>query len=178
VADSVQGVSLAPFNFVLHGYHRLELTNSETWPVTATLKLGGSAAFYTFVTGAYDGFGSGPRRWALGYGAGTDMWARRRLSLSLDLVAMQVNEEQQGFTPDLNLHNQLRLLVGLTPFKPGSHFRLVGGPTVSVLVTQRYDSAEGQVYSNLSAGRKLWLNEGDATTKVLGWYGYSVGLRF
>ncbi|GAB3828480.1 DUF4974 domain-containing protein [Hymenobacter jeollabukensis] len=177
-ADSVQGVSLAPFNFVVHGYHRLELTNSETWPVTATLKLGGSPAFYTFFTGAYDGFGSGPRRWAAGYGFGTDMWARRRLSLSLDAVAMHVNEEQRGLTRALNLHNQLRLLVGLTPFKPDSRFRLVAGPTVSVLVTQRYDTAEGQVYSNISQGRKLWLNDGNARTRVLGWYGYSVGLRF
>ncbi|RTQ53469.1 DUF4974 domain-containing protein [Hymenobacter gummosus] len=177
-ADSVQGVSLAPFNFVVHGYHRLELTHSETWPVTASLKLGGSAAFYTFLTAAYDGFGSGPRRWAAGYGAGTDMWSRRRLSLSLDLATMQVNEEQRGLTKELNLHNQLRLLLGLTPFKPSSHIRLVAGPTVSLLVTRRFDTTEGRVYSNLSQGRKLWLDEGNATTKVLGWYGYSVGLRF
>lgn len=178
IADSVQGVSLAPFNFVRHGYHRLEATYSETWPVTLSLKLGGSAAFYTFLTAAYDGFGAGPRRWATGYGFGSDMWARRRLSLSLDAVAMQVNEEQRGVTDALNLHNQLRLLVGLTPFKPGSHFRLVGGPTVSVLVTQRYDTAEGKVYSNLSQGRRLQFDEGNSRTRVLGWYGYSVGLRF
>lgn len=178
IADSVQGVSLAPFNFVRHGYHRLEATYSETWPVTLSLKLGGSAAFYTFITAAYDGFGSGPRRWATGYGFGSDMWARRRVSLSLDAVAMQVNEEQRGVTNALNLHNQLRLLVGLTPFKPGSHFRLVGGPTFSVLVTQRYDTAEGRVYSNLSQGRKYLFDEGNTRTRVQGWYGYSVGLRF
>ncbi|GAB2949260.1 hypothetical protein GCM10027048_12880 [Hymenobacter coalescens] len=178
IADSVQGVSLAPLNFVVHGYHRLEVTHSETWPVSATLKLGGSAAFYTFFTGAYDGFGSGPRRWGVGYGIGTDMWARRRLSLSLDAVGMHVNEEQRGITRALNLHNQLRVLAGFAPFRRDGHLRLVAGPTVSVLVTQRYDTAEGRVYSNLSQGRKLWLNEGNAVTKVLGWYGYSVGLRF
>ncbi|OON70549.1 DUF4974 domain-containing protein [Hymenobacter sp. CRA2] len=177
IADSVQGVSIAPLNFVRRGYHRLEVTYSETWPITASLKLGGSAAFYTFFTGAYAGFGSGPRRWALGYGAGTDMWAQRRFSLSLDAVTMHVNEEQRHWTDALNLHNQLRLLVGITPFKASSHVRIVAGPTVSVLVTQRYDTAEGGVYSNLSAGRKLWLNEGNARTRVLGWFGYSVGVR-
>lgn len=178
VADSVQGVSIAPFNFVRHGYHRLDVTYSEAWPLTATLKLGGSPAFYTFFAGAYDGFGSSPRRWALGYGAGTDVWARRRVSLSLDAVAMHVNEEQRGFTRALNLHNQLRLLVGVAPFKAGSHLRIIGGPTVSVLVTQRYDSTEGKVQSALSQGRRHWLDEGNAITRVLGWYGYSVGLRF
>ena len=178
IADSVQGVSLAPFNFVRHGYHRLDVAYSETWPVTFSLKLGGSAAFYTFITAAYAGFGSSPRRWATGYGFGSDMWARRRLSLSFDAVAMQVNEEQRGATNALNLHNQLRLLVGFTPFKPDSHIRLVGGPTFSVLVTQRYDTTEGKVYSSLSQGRKLQFDEGNDRTRVLGWYGYSVGLRF
>ncbi|MCC3155636.1 secretin and TonB N-terminal domain-containing protein [Hymenobacter sp. 15J16-1T3B] len=177
-ADSVQGVSLAPFNFVVHGYHRLELTNSDAWPVTATLKLGGSPAFYTFFTGAYKGFGSDPRRWALGYGVGTEAWARRRFSLSLDAAAMHVNEEQRGLTRDLNLHNQLRLLVGFAPFKARPHLRLIAGPTFNVLVTQRYDSDRGKVYSNISQGRKTVFDEGNARTRVLGWYCYSVGLRF
>jgi hypothetical protein len=178
IADSVDGISIAPFNLVRHGYHRLEVTNSETWPVSATLKLGGSSAFYTFVTGAYDDFGSGPRRWALGYGFGTEAWPRRRFSLALDAVAMHVNEEQRGWTDALNLHNQVRLLLGFAPFKAGSHLRIVAGPTVSVLVTERYDSGEQKIYSNLTKNRKLWLNEGSARTRVLGWFGYSAGIRF
>ncbi|UYZ58778.1 FecR domain-containing protein [Hymenobacter latericus] len=178
VADSVDGVSIAPINFVRHGYHRFEVTNSEVWPVSASLKLGGSAAFYTFFTGAYAGFGNKPRRWALGYGLGSEVWARRRLSLALDAVAMHVNEEQRGWTRDLNLDSQLRLLLGVAPFKKDGHLRIVFGPTVSVLVTQRYDTTEQQVYSNLAEGRKLWLDEGNSATRVLGWVGYTAGIRF
>ena len=100
IADSVDGVSIAPLNFVRRGYHRFEVVNTESWPVSASLKLGGSAGFYTFFTGAYDGFGSRDRRWALGYGAGTELLARRRISLSLDAVAMHVNEESRGWTDD------------------------------------------------------------------------------
>lgn len=178
VADSVDGVSIAPFNLVRRGYHRFEVINSEVWPVGASLKLGGSAAFYTFFVGAYDGFGSGPRRWALGYGVGTEVLSRHRVSVNLDAVSLHVNEEQRGWTPDLNLHNQLRLLLGFAPLRAGGHLRLVGGPTVSVLVTQRFDTAEQRVYSNLSSGRKLWLDEGSSRTRVVGWAGYSVGIRF
>jgi len=178
IADSVDGISLAPFNLVRHGYHRLEITNSETWPVSAALKLGGSSAFYTFVTGAYNDFGKGPRRWALGYGIGIEAWSRKRLSLALDAVAMHVNEEQRGWTDELNLHNQVRLLFGFAPFKAGGRLRIVAGPTVSVLVTERYDSGEQKIYSNLTQGRKLWLNEGSARTRVLGWFGYNAGIRF
>jgi hypothetical protein len=179
IADSVHGVSIAPLNLVRHGYHRLEVSYSESWPVTASLKLGGSPQFYTFLTGAYDGFSGGdPRRWALGYGFGTEIAAKRRVSLSLDAVAMHVNEEQRGWTDALNLHSQVRLLVGIAPFRAGGHIRIVAGPTISVLVTERYDTAEGRVFSNLSRGRKLWLDEGNSFTRVLGWYGYSVGIRF
>ncbi|UOG75499.1 DUF4974 domain-containing protein [Hymenobacter tibetensis] len=178
VADSVDGVSIAPLNFVRHGYHRFEATNTESWPVGASLKLGGSAAFYTFFAGAYDDFGSGSRRWALGYGAGTELLTQRRISVGLDAVALHVNEEQRGWTDNLNLHNQLRLLVGFAPFKAGGHLRLIAGPTVSVLVTQRYDSERGQVYSHLGENRRLWLEEGSATTRVLGWFGYCAGVRF
>ncbi|KAA9331592.1 DUF4974 domain-containing protein [Hymenobacter busanensis] len=176
VADTVDGVSIAPLNFVLHGYHRFEVTHSESWPVSASLKLGGSAAFYTFFSGAYDGFGSGPRRWALGYGAGSELLARHRLSVSLDAVAQHVNEEGSGWTDQLNLHNQLRLLVGFAPLKAGGRLRIVAGPVASVFVTQR-TATDGSVGTTLSQGRSLWLNELNGPTRVLGWWGYSVGLR-
>ncbi|HEX8660108.1 MAG TPA: FecR domain-containing protein [Hymenobacter sp.] len=178
IADSVDGVSIAPLNFVRHGYHRFEVVNTESWPVGASLKLGGSAKFYTFFAGAYDNFGSDNRRWALGYGAGTEFWTPRRVSLSLDLLALHVNEEGRGWTNDLNLHNQFRLLVGFAPLRAGGRLRIVAGPTVSVLVTQRYDAERGQIYSRLIQNRSLWLDEGDAATRVLGWVGYCVGLRF
>ncbi|UOQ68715.1 hypothetical protein [Hymenobacter volaticus] len=178
VADSVDGVSIAPFNFVRRGYHRVEAVNTESWPAGLSVKLGGSAQFYTFLAGAYDGFGSGNRRWALGYGVGTEMLTRHRLSVNLDALALQVNEAQRGWTDNLNLHNQLRLLVGFAPFKAGGHFRLVAGPTVSVLVTQRYDAETGQIHSNLSDNRRLWLNESNTATRVLGWFGYCAGVRF
>lgn len=178
VADSVDGVSIAPLNFVRRGYHRVEAVNTETWPAGLAVKLGSSAQFYTFFAGAYDNFGSGNRRWGVGYGAGTEMLSRRRLSVGLDAMAMQVNEAQRGWTDDLNLHNQLRLLVGFAPFKAGGHFRLVAGPTVSLLVTQRYDAETGQIRSGLSDNRRLWLDDGNATTRVLGWFGYCAGVRF
>ncbi|RPD47849.1 hypothetical protein DNI29_10450 [Hymenobacter sediminis] len=178
IADSVSGVSIAPLNLIRHGYHRLEITTGETWPVAASLKLGGSAELYTFFAAAYDGFGSQDRRWGLGYGVGTELFSKHRLSLNLDAVTMQVHEEQRGMTEDLNLHNQLRLLVGVAPLRAGGRLRIVAGPTVSILVTQRYDTAEQRVYSNLSAGRRLWLNEGSSRTRVLGWIGYSAGIRF
>jgi hypothetical protein len=96
----------------------------------------------------------------------------------MDAQALHVNEESQGWTEALNLHNQLRLMVGFAPFKAGGRLRVVAGATANVLVTERYDSTEGRVYSSVADGQRLWLDEGSASTRVLGWFDYSIGLRF
>jgi hypothetical protein len=112
----------------------------------------------------------------LGYGAGTEFWSPRRVNLSLDLVALHVNEESRGWTNDLNLHNQFRLLAGFAPSRAGGRLRIVAGPTVSVLVTQRYDAERGQVYSRVAQNRSLWLDEGDAETRV--WAGLVIAWAY
>ena len=178
VADSVQGVSIAPLNLVRHGYHRLEISHSETWPVSLALKLGGSAAFYTYLTGAYELFGNTPQRWTVGFGAGAELAARRRFSLSLDVQSGQVNEDGNGWDNHVNLQNQLRLLLGYAPFANISRLRIVGGPVVNLLITEYYNPAEQRVTSTLVTDRTLILDTGNSTIRALGWVGYSVGIRF
>ncbi|GAA4377931.1 DUF4974 domain-containing protein [Hymenobacter koreensis] len=178
IADSVNGVSLAPLNLVRHGYHRLELTNSETWLAQANLKLGGSPHFYTFFTGAIQPGSASKRRWGLGYGVGSEVLASHRFSFTLDAVAVQVSEEPNGWTDYLNLQNQFRLLMGYSPFRAGGRVRVVAGPVLSILVTQRYDAELGGIGSGLTEGRTLLLDEGNASSRVLGWVGYTTGIRF
>ncbi|QIX62075.1 hypothetical protein HER32_13115 [Hymenobacter sp. BT18] len=176
VADTVTGASVGLLNFVRHGYYRLDVLYSETWPALATLKLGGSAWFYTQFVGAAQPF-DGQLRWGLGYGLGTELAARRRFSLSLDALALHVNEEPSGWTKQLNLQSQLRLLVGWALWK-GGRIRLVAGPEVNVLVSQRYDADRQAVYSQVGEGQHLLAENLSGSTLVRVWAGYSAGLRF
>ncbi|MBG8553333.1 hypothetical protein [Hymenobacter guriensis] len=176
VADTVTGASIGLLNFVRHGYHRLDVLYSKTWPMLTTLKLGGSALFYTQFVGAAQPF-DGQLRWGLGYGLGTEVAARRRFSLSLDALALHVNEEPSGWTKKLNLQSQLRLLVGWALWK-GGRIRMVAGPEVNVLVSQRYDADRQAVYSQIGQGQHLLTENLNNSTLVRVWAGYSAGVRF
>lgn len=181
IADSVDGISLAPINLVVHGYHRVEVTATETFPFNASLKLGGSASFYTYFTGGVQPFTATPR-WGVGYGIGAELASRQRFSLTIDAQSMQVNEDDRSWrtwSRQLNQHNQLRLLVGWAP-SASRHFRVVFGPTANVLVTERLDPLTGQVNSALGTGQ-LGENSGlskAGRTRVRGWVGFTAGLRF
>jgi len=181
IADSVDGVSLAPLSLVRKGYHRLEITGSETWPFNVSLKLGGSPLFYTYFTGAVHPFAS-RTRWAVGYGMGTELAARRRLSVAFDVQALQVNEDNRSWhtwSDGLNMHNQLRILLGWAP-RRGQRLRVIAGPTFNVLVTERIDPLTGGPNSSLGVGQLAEATDVSVAgrTRVRGWIGFTGGLRF
>ncbi len=180
IADSVAGVSLAPLNFVRHGYHAFELTSDGTWPLMLSLKLGGSPVFYTYFVGAWDY--TVAHRWGIGYGVGGEIASRRRLSLSLDAQALQVNQEDGSLNTwgkALNMHTQFRPLVG---WATGAkrRLRLVAGPTFNLHVTQRAAAVAEAGDEMLPASGIVFLEDVNArgVTRVQGWVGALIGLRW
>jgi hypothetical protein len=181
IADSVDGISLAPINLVRHGYHRVEVTANETFPLNASLKLGGSAKFYTYFTGAVQPF-TGKMRWGVGYGVGAELAARQRFSVTIDAQTMQVNEDNRSWrtwSDAMNMHNQLRILAGWAP-TASRRFRIVFGPTINVLVTERIDPLTGTINSALGTGQLGESSDisSNGRTRVRGWVGFTGGLRF
>lgn len=180
IADTVSGVSLAPLNFVRHGYHALELTTDGTWPLMLNLKLGGSAAFYTYFIGAW---APGPSdRWGVGYGIGGEVAGRRRLSLSLDAHGMQFNQNdgsRRAWGQDLNMHTQFRPLVGWA-IGAKRRVRLVAGLTFNILVTQRRESLDSNAATPLptSGIDVLDVINGRVDTRTIGWINGLIGLRW
>ena len=180
IADSVTGVSLAPLNFVRHGYHAFELTTDGTWPLLLSLKLGGSAAFYTTFIGAWDP--TRKYRWGLGYGVGGEIGSRQRLSLSLDAFGLQLNQDDSSFDTwgrALNMHTQFRALAGWAT-GPKKRLRLVAGPVFNLLITQRPESLTEPDESILPTTGIFFLNSYDAQgrTRVNGWLSALVGVRW
>ncbi len=180
IADTVAGVSLAPLNFVRRGYHALELSTESNWPLALTLKLGGSASFYTYFTAVSAGGFTNPARWGLGYGIGSELAARQRMSFSIDGQVVQFREKDRawGMWEGLNMHVQLRPQVGWGVGKK-RRIRLVAGPVLNVLVTDHLDSANGSLDSSLAAtGIGIFANAGNANTRTNGWISASAGLRW
>ncbi len=185
IADSVAGVSLAPLNFVRHGYHALELSSDGTWPMMLALKLGGSPAFYTYFVGATS-LPNNSTRWGVGYGVGGELAARRRLSLSLDAQAVQVNQDDNSWETwgsVLNMHTQFRVLAGWAT-GPKRRLRLVAGPTFNILVTERPASIgtpdSPDTTDFLPPSGVFFLDDvsTDRRTRTNGWLTATVGIRW
>ncbi|PJJ60942.1 hypothetical protein [Hymenobacter chitinivorans] len=174
IADSVAGASIGILSLVRHGYHRAEVWASDALPANAALKLGGSRKFYNILAvGVQPGSSF---RWGLGYGVGSEVELSRRLTLSVDALATQVNE-RKGWTDELNLLNQLRPLLGWR-LTPGGRTTLLLGPTLNVMVS-RYRDAEQPGYGSRLGGQHLELfNETHGRTNTRAWVGAQAGLRF
>ena len=180
IADTVAGVSLAPLNFVRHGYHTLEISTDGSWPGMLTLKLGGSAAFYTYFVGAWDWRTA--HRWGLGYGVGGEIASRRRLSLSLDAHALQVNQDDASIVTWVgatNLHLQFRPLIGWAT-GPRRRLRLLAGPAFNLFVTDRAASLTASTTDLPLGGSDVFLDARSSTsaTRVLGWVSGIGGVRW
>lgn len=182
VADTVDGVSFAPLNFVRHGYHVLELATNNTWPLNLTLKLGGSPIFYTYFTGALLPSSDSSRRWGFGYGVGSELGAYKRFSVSIDAQAMQINEDDgswETWGSVLNMQNQLRIQAGWA-FGRKRKIRLMAGPTLNMLFTERVDPRTGRVDSDLFQSANTVLDNASATgqTRIHGWFEITGGVRW
>jgi hypothetical protein len=181
VADTVAGVSLAPLNFVRRGYHALELSTDGVWPFALTLKLGGSAAFYTYFTGVTDDGFANPTRWGIGYGVGSELASRQRLSFSIDGQAIQFKENGLGWSmwnDGLNMHAQLRPQVGWG-FGKKRRLRLVAGPLLNVYITEHLNQTTGLADTNLdTSGITIFSEAGKANTHTSGWISAAAGLRW
>ncbi|MDF7815776.1 hypothetical protein [Hymenobacter sp. YC55] len=175
IADSVAGASIGILSLVRHGYHRAEVWTSEALPANAAYKMGASHQFYNIIAVGAQPF-SDTFRWGLGYGFGTEIAPTKRLTLSVDALAFQVNEKK-GWTKELNLLNQVRPMIGWR-LSPTSRTTLLVGPTLNVMVSN-YRASERSTYGSRLGGRHLELfNETHGRTNTRAWLGLNAGLRF
>jgi len=175
IADSVSGASIGVLSLVRHGYHRGEAWASDGMHVNAAVKLGASSRFYNVLAVGAQPLGN-TFRWGVGYGVGSELALAERLTLSVDALAMQVNEKR-SWTRELNLLNQLRPMLGWR-LSPTSRTMLVVGPTLNVMVST-YRKSNDSGYGSSFGGDHLELfNETRGRTNTRAWVGFNAGLRF
>ncbi|MBC7919697.1 MAG: secretin and TonB N-terminal domain-containing protein [Ferruginibacter sp.] len=170
VADSVTGVSIGFLNFVRRGYHRLEIWGSEALFVNAAFKTG-TPRFYNILA-----LGMQPRqdrvRWGVGYGIGTEQRLSRGLTLNLDAVAYQINENQ-WWTNRLNLLNQVKLTLGA---RLTNRTRVLLGPTFNAQVSRLFDAENNRYGTDLAPW--YFYDRTNGQTNVRMWIGFHAGFRF
>jgi hypothetical protein len=120
IADTVSsGIPVGVLSFVLKGYHTIELTANELFPLNVNLKTG-TRHFYNILSAGYRS------DWlSIGYGLGTQVRMAKKLTLSMDLTASYVTDPELFIKPkgsmlrfsptlDIELAKYLKLVIGPT----------------------------------------------------------------
>jgi hypothetical protein len=155
IADSVGGFCIGVLNLIKHGYKVVEFNRNDVMQAQASYKAG-RRQFYNVLS---MGYRFGPRHFALAYGVG--------LGTTQDLGPMTVSVEalvydviEQGLGLGLPIRGRFELFAGL------SH---------NIHITKPHDSV-GDFKSEL-VKHPLWRQDG-IHTRVEGWLGYQIGVRF
>lgn len=181
LTDSIQGTPIGVLNFVKYGFNHTEIASTETFNIAIGVKFG-APSFYNMLeissprwSGSRSIFASAPH-WALGYGIGTNLRYKKRLSYQLEALVHQVNEGEI-WNNDLNLLGQLRLIANIRFAK---RFSVFGGPTINVFASNKYD-ADTNTFSSAIFQEKYTSNEvipGLKPYRIQTWIGYKFGMRF
>lgn len=173
IADSVKGVPIGLFSFVMKGYHQVEISADEVFYTNLAFRTGVPQFYNIFTVGAKPGtFDDEDVVWSFGYGVGTAPRLTRRMSLNVDLTSNQI---VKGNTVDaINLLNKLYVGVELKPVKKVA-FTI--GVTLNGYVTDKTYTQYPEIFTDYKPHIVSESNFGqDFNMKM--WWGGKVGLRF
>jgi hypothetical protein len=171
IADSVEtGLPIGFFSYVKNGYHKFEFGGNES--------LYGVASFKTGTTKFYNIFSFGLNVnhnnlfWGFGYGIGTLIPLSEKMSMNIDLISYQLNDES-FWTYNLNSLNKLSVNTSIQ-LTPG--FAVFGGLSWNVLATENYDLEGNLVLPNIAPWSVYDKTYQNVNVKM--YPGVSLGIRF
>ena len=172
--DSIHGVPIGLFSFVLKGYHKIEVSADEIFYTNVAFRTGVRQFYNILTAGAKpDTFDDEETYWTFGYGIGTAPRLSRTLSLNVDLTANQVVYGSQSIEA-INMINKLYL--GLD-FQLVKNLGVTFGVTLNGYITDTtYDKYQPLFtdYKPHIISDKTYSN--DINMKM--WWGGKIGLRF
>jgi hypothetical protein len=169
-ADSVDGVSIGVFSFVRHGYHKLELSTSESMLANVSFHTG-SHLFHNIIGMSFTQRNNDVY-WGYHYGIGSAIRLTPRMDLVIDLTGHHINRN--------TFNERVSELVRLEPlvdFHITKNISVFAGPALNVFV---YD-IQGMPGNESMAGFvpfDFYNRTYDNRWTVRAWAGGKVGLRF
>lgn len=176
ISDTIHGMPVGLVSISKNGYGRIETYYSVTTQANMLIKTGVKGFYNIFQFGG--NFTSNNYRWTLGYGFGSTIQTSKRSTLSFDLIAMHINENE-AFTDKLNEQAQLRIILGLNVSKRVSLF---AGPTLNTMFSQ-YQNEDASIGSQMIPKKSIVYeqtlkdNSGKSIYNSY-WIGFNAGLRF
>ena len=176
VCDSIRGIPIGLLSICKNGYGRIEAYYSETTRANVLIKSGVKGFYNIFQFGI--NFNSASYRWTLGYGIGSTVQLSKNSTISFDLIAMHINENE-AFTNTLNEQGQFRLMLGLNVSKRVSLF---AGPTFNTSFS-KYRNPDGSIGSKMIPSKSIifdhtFINKNGLEVYNPYWLGFNAGIRF
>lgn len=176
ISDTIKGVPIGLVSISKNGYGRIEAYYSETTQANVLIKTGVKSFYNIFQFGA--NFYSGNYRWTFGYGVGSTVQMSKRSTISFDLLAMHINENE-GFTNKINEHGQLRIMLG---FNLSKRISLFAGPTLNTFFSE-FTNADGTRGSKMILEKNIVYDQNiDGNDEKVFynpyWIGFNAGVRF
>jgi len=175
VADSSATVPIGFFSYVhQNGYHHLELSADEVFPLNVTFRTGMRAFYTVFTAGFRPSFPNQTLLWRTGFGLGRSWRLNRSGSwgLNSEVLAYDVAEtEHPAYGTDLF---RLNLLVER---ELGRHWSLIVGPTFNLYTRSEGDSHYSPAFAARIPGFTSWKTDygfGETTN----WVGLHAGVRW
>jgi hypothetical protein len=170
-ADSVeQGAPIGFLSFVRKGFHKIEISSSESFTANLTLKTG-VEGFYNILTAGAN-FTTPTLTWGLGYGIGSMTRINEKWSFNSDLIVNYVGYENEKFD-DLNMLVNWQIEAS---YMVAKHLTIFGGASINGFYTTKYDYDKNDFDTRAVPYSVFEFDDG--WVKQLYYPGVNVGVRF
>lgn len=166
IADSVDGVSLGLFSFVLKGYHKLAVHTSESMVFNMSVKTGTRWLYNIYTIGS--SVSKDNQAYLMGMGYGSDFPISKRFSVSPELTANMV---YLGDWAEVN--TMMRLQANLN-IHFGKYITVFGGPSYTMYWDNNLPQVEGYAREILPQNYKRNIH----SINLSSWIGWSAGVAF
>jgi hypothetical protein len=171
IADSCKGMPIGLFSFVKNGYHKLEFSVNDLFPLNTSFRTG-VKRFHTFINAGINPFRFSTPLWTMGYGLGTTFGKNEKFKFDLDLSRnLIIYDGKFGercklntvyFGMDKKISKKMTLAYGLT-------YNLMYSDAESADYKEVYSRLQPYTLSNST------LNNG---TNIKIWIGARLAIRF
>lgn len=169
IADSTDGISIGLFSFIKNGYHKLEISTDEIFPISVSFH-SGIAQLHTLVSMGMNPFVRSGSNFHLGYGIGSSFGKSRKIQYTIDFTGREVFSKN-----DLSFDNHLyQIYAGLEkPVTP--KLSIVAGLTFNCLLYSN-DQATNSLASSLPPYE--FITNTFANGHIAqSWIGFRMGIR-
>lgn len=170
IADSVTGMPIGLVSYARNGYHKLELSADDLFPVNVAFRTG-VEKFHTFCT-----LGANPLKQALpltmGIGFGTSFGQNPKTKFDLDFASHELVSQS-----DFSFQNHLYRLYAGIDHKITAKASIMGGLSLNAMLADTYNPEYQKVYSLLPLYSFINRNYSNGHNLKM-WIGARIGFRF